>query len=223
MKSLQTVLSCAALLICSCLGLRAASTDTATYTPNETIPDNDLNGISDTHTFTTSIESISDITISLDISGGYAGDYYAYLRHGDSTFAVLLNRIGRTGADNFGLIGSGFNITLSSTAPGDVHNATTTGGIVTGTWQPDGRNVDPLSALDTSPRTALFDVFNGMDPNGDWTLFIADTSPVGIGTLQDWSLSVTGEPVPEPASLSLLSLGGLAVWLRYRHQRRARR
>jgi hypothetical protein len=33
-------------------------------------------------------------------------------------------------------------------------------------------------------------------------------------------LSVTGEPVPEPGSLSLLGLGGLAVWLGRRHRRR---
>jgi subtilisin-like proprotein convertase family protein len=220
MKALQIILPVAALLLASWTTASAA-TETATYTPNLGIPDNNPNGISDTHTFGSSIYSISDLQLSLNISGGYAGDYYAYLRHGDTTFAVLLNGIGRTATDSLGLAYNGINITLSSSGIGDVHSATPGSGTLTGTWQADGRNIDPLNSVDTTPRTALFDVFNGMDANGDWTLFLADTSPVAIGTLQSWSLSVTGLAVPEPSSLSLLLLGGLSgVWLSHRRKPR---
>src|ERR1043166_7457109 len=44
-------------------------------------------------------------------------------------------------------------------------------GQLTGTWQADGRS-DPLS----SSRGSLTD-FNGLNPNGTWTLFFADQSP----------------------------------------------
>jgi len=216
MKFFQTALIAAALVLCSWLPASAAAiTDSATYTPNTIIPDNNLNGTSDTHTFNSSIQSISDVQISFDISGGYAGDFYAYLRHGDTTFAVLLNRIGRTAGNSFGSSDSGISLTLSSSGAADVHGASAGGGTLTGLWQADGRNVDPLSALDSSPRNSLLNVFNGMDASGDWTLFVADTSSVGIGTLQDWSLSVSGFPVPEPGSLSLVLLGIGVIGLRF--------
>jgi subtilisin-like proprotein convertase family protein len=209
------------LLLFWCLAASAASiTDSATFNPNVTIPDNDLNGVSDTQTFSSGIQSITDVKISFDISGGYNGDYYAFLRHGDTGFAVLLNRVGRTGANSLGSLDGGFSITLSETAAGDVHGASAGGGTLLGIWQADGRNIDPLSALDTSPRNALLDVFNGMNANGDWTLFIADTSAVGIGTLQDWTLTVSGLAVPEPGAASLLALGGATAWLSLMRKRK---
>ena len=43
---------------------------------------------------------ITDINVSLNISGGYNGDLYGYLVH-SSGFAVLINRIGRDGSNPF--------------------------------------------------------------------------------------------------------------------------
>jgi hypothetical protein len=51
-------------------------------------------------------------------------------------------------------------------------------------WQPDG--------------SSFASSFGGMDPNGAWTLFIADLSTVGVGRLEDWSLTLTA--VPEPST-----------------------
>lgn len=184
----------------------AVAADSATYTPGLVVPDNDLNGVSDTENFSSSIQSISDIQISLDISGGFDGDLYAYLRHNNTGFAVLLNRVGRTAGNSFGSTDSGFNITLSSSAASDVHGAPSGSGPLTGTWQPDGRNFDPLNSLNSTPRTALLDSFDGMAASGNWTLFVADTSPVGVATLQDWTLTVTGVPEPSSAYLWLLIL-----------------
>lgn len=84
-------------------------------------------------------------------------------------------------------------------------------GQLTGSWQPDGRVIDPSSpaaAFDTAPRSDMLDVFNGLDPNGQWTLFVADLAPGGVSTLVSWGLDIT--VVPEPASTTLLALG-LAV------------
>jgi subtilisin-like proprotein convertase family protein len=57
--------------------------------------------------------------------------------------------------------------------------------------------------------------FDGSDPNGDWTLFIADTSPVGIGTLESWSLDITGTGTGAtvPDSGSTLALFGMSAGL----------
>jgi len=188
-----------------------AAAESATFSPGLAIPDNDANGVSDTETFSSSITSITNVQISLDISGGFNGDMYAYLRHGNTGFAILLNRVDRTAGNLFGSSDNGFNITLSSSAASDVHGASAGGGILTGTWQPDGRNIDPENALDTTARTALFDSFNGLSASGDWTLFIADTSPVGTATFQDWTLKVEGVPEPSALCLGLLGIGVFAL------------
>lgn len=186
---------------------------TATSSPGVGIPDNDLNGVADTINLSTAITSISSVTVSLDISGGYNGDYYAYLRY-DTGFAVLLNRVGSTSGNPYGSPDSGFEVTFSETAAnGDIHLASAGGGTLTGIWQPDGRDVNPLTALDTDPRTAFLSSFNGLDPNGAWTLFIADVSPEGLGTLESWTLQVEGTSVavPEPTTFTTFSAGALLL------------
>jgi hypothetical protein len=94
---------------------------------------------------------------------------------------------------------------------------------IVGTWQPDGRAIGPLSAglvFDSASRSLLLNSFNGADPNGTWSLFIADVSSGGEGTLVNWGLSITA--VPEPAS-GFLVIGGLAaLWWRTARRIRTR-
>jgi hypothetical protein len=54
--------------------------------------------------------------------------------------------------------------------------------------------------------------FNGMDPNGTWTLFFADLSAGNTSTLNGWSLDVTA--VPEPVNVAMAILGVGLVGLR---------
>ena len=82
------------------------------------------------------------------------------------------------------------------------------GGQLTGSWQPDGRTISPLSAaasFDSASQISL-DAFNGHDPNGSWTLFIADVSAGGgQSQLTSWELDITA--VPEPINLALGAFG----------------
>src|SRR5262249_1201049 len=147
---------------------------------------------------------------TLQIDGGFNGDFYAYLRHGASGFAVLLNRVGQTGANPFGYADSGFNVTFSDFAPnGDIHtyaNVTDpAGGTLTGLWQPDGPH-DSLSSV----RDGMLSSFTGLDPKGDWTLFVADLSSVGVGTLANWSLTIEGPSQSVPDSGSTLAFASAA-------------
>lgn len=199
-------------------------TDTAAYSVNMGIRDNDLNGLADTRVFHSSIQSIDEISVTLDISGGFNGDLYVYLTHG-SGFSVLLNRTGRTATDEYGYWDSGFNVTFSADAAnGDIHNYQSQldplGGSLTGIWQPDGRETSPLGVLNTDGRTALFDSFTGLNPDGEWTLFIADVSPVGTATMNSWELSVTGTVPDAGGTLTLLALGTGALMLLYRSRSR---
>lgn len=199
-------------LLCGCLFSLALSTHAAVYTTNvtvgATIPDGNpigytstinLSGISDT--------SISDVNVTLNISGGYNGDLYGYLVH-DSGFAVLLNRVGKTSGNPAGYSDAGLIIKLddAATTQGDIHLYQTVSGYATkildgSSWQPDARNTNPLTVTDASTRNAELSSFNNLNPNGDWTLFFADMNGGHVSTLNSWTLEITA--VPEPVNVAL--------------------
>jgi subtilisin-like proprotein convertase family protein len=185
---------------------------------NKTIPDGDGAGLSDRQTIG-NIGMIASMTVALTIAGGFNGDLYCYLRHGND-FCVLLNRPGRTGTEPYGYSDSGFDVTFSDGAAvnRDIHSyqaviVPAPGTPLTGTWQPDGRNIDPASVTDETSRTAYLNNFYGKDASGEWTLFIADLQlddgnfPTGV--LQSWGLDIT--PVPEPVNVALGIFGAITL------------
>jgi hypothetical protein len=133
---------------------------------------------------------------------------------------VLLNRAGVSNdASSFGYGNHGFDIVLSDSAANDVHyyqsaGYTTNGsGQLTGTWAPDGRNIVPQSApslFGSTAPTALLSSFNGTDPNGVWTLFLADLSVGAQSTVVSWSLDIITVPEPSVWAFGLMGLGLLA-------------
>jgi subtilisin-like proprotein convertase family protein len=58
--------------------------------------------------------------------------------------------------------------------------------------------------LNTDARPAMLADFIGLDPNGNWTLFVADQNPGDTSTLQSWTLTITAVPEPSAALLSFL-------------------
>ena len=185
------------------------------------IPDGSLNGWSDTRIVTDAdLTPITDLQVTLNISGGYNGDLYAYLTHGNG-FSVLLNRVGvgQTQGDAFGYADSGMTITLATS--GVYENIHWYGGkgMPTGTYLPDGRAIDPLSppaAFDTASTTANFDSMVGLDPNGSWTLFVGDVSSGGGQSMvSSWGLQLVA--VPEPSNTAFVfGLGVLGVRVGWR-------
>ena len=133
---------------------------------------------------------------------------------------MLLNRVGvSNNASSFGYGNQGFNITLSDSAANDVHyyqNASYSlngGGQLTGTWAPDGLNIDPKSTPSlfgsTLPSTPLSS-FNGTNPDGGWTLFVADLSAGGQSQLVSWSLDIITVPEPSVWAFGIVCFGLLA-------------
>ena len=177
------------------------------------IPDGRLTGWSDTHNLSGAPVSIGDVTVTLNLSGGWNGDLYAYLVH-SSGFAVLLNRVGRTTADGPGFGTAGMNVTLNDAAVlGNIHSVSAP--VAGGIYQPDGRNIDPRSpggTLAGTTPTALLSSFNRQNANGNWTLFIADVSGGDVSKVTSWSLDIAA--VAEPGSaleggVAVLFLGGV--------------
>ncbi|MFM1770732.1 MAG: hypothetical protein RJA22_3261, partial [Verrucomicrobiota bacterium] len=185
---------------------------TTNYLVNAVVPDNDLNGLASTKYVASPIGVLTDVNVRLHLTNGYNGDLYAYLVH-ESGFSVLLNRVGRTAADTLGYADYGFDITLDDQATNDVHNYRQAlfgtnnialAGVLTNAWQPDARSTAPFSVLDTDARTQFLTNFNGLNPNGEWTLYVADVSGVDISTLVSWGLEFCGYP-PVPLAVSAQS------------------
>lgn len=145
--------------------------------------------------------SITDADVSLNaLTHTWVGDLTATVTHGAQS-AILF---ARPGSDGTG-VGSGNN--LDGTYRFDSSAATSFSQSAT------ANAVQPSGTYDTSnPGVAgagnsALDVFNGTNSAGLWTLTITDSAAADIGNLGSWTLHL----VPEPTSLSLLALAGLAL------------
>lgn len=215
-RKLAAIMGAVALWVGAAFG---DTTSNYTFSANQAIPDADASGLAVTANLSGLTEGpILDVNVTLNITGGFNGDLYAYLAGPNGGFAVLLNRVGvSNNASAFGYSTAGLNVTLDNAAANSIHyyqNFSFTlngGGQLTGTWQPDGINIDPLSAPGSflgAGQTALLSSLNGTDANGTWTLFLADLSSGGNAMLVDWGLQIA---IPEPAPI-VLGVWGLAIF-----------
>jgi subtilisin-like proprotein convertase family protein len=201
-----------ALAISSGLVLGQTNMVSTNYTFNisQVIPDGSQIGlVSATNLTGIDLDAVSSITVNLDISGGYNGDLYAYLVGPGGTFDLLLNRTGTGGGDDFGYGDAGFNITFDDSSPNNIQNYQTVdnpgGGQLTGTWQSAG---DSLGS------------FAGINPNGTWTLFVADlSSGGGQSVLQSWGLTITSA-VPEPQAWAMCATGAVLLLAGFKWRRK---
>ena len=190
------------------------------------VPDGGLTGWSDTRSLSGYTGTITDLNVTLNLAGGYNGDYYAYLTH-DSGFTVLLNRVGRTGSDAMGYGEAGLKVKLDDSAShGDIHlyaNVAGFSGLISGSgsFQPDGRAAGPLLAVNTDARDRLLNQFNGLSPNGAWTLFVGDVSSGEQGMVAGWGLELTTAATPEPSSGLMAVLLGVGAGAAALARRRA--
>jgi subtilisin-like proprotein convertase family protein len=226
----------AVLFLLAGMNLRAQTLVTNSYFQNVStiVLDDNPNGVFSTINVGGLLGTVSDVSVSLDIAGGYNGDLYAYLVDPTGDFAVLLNRVGVGGSDPFGYGDTGLDAMFTTTATDNIHFYQNLdyhlngAGQLTGIWAADGRNLvpDTLSSppplFDTASTTNTINLFLGTNPNGDWTLFIADMSGSFQSTWIDWQLDMI--TVPEPATIQFLAtFGGLAAagaWWRRRPARR---
>lgn len=204
---------------------------------NTAIADNDPVLTTFLHRITGSaIVSLTEVQVSFELRGttdgaGWASDLFASLIKSpvgvdpsmSDPSAVLLNRVGIGSGDPVGFGYDGWSITLKDGAAGDIHDHFLVSGVLTGTFQPDGRAGDP--ALDPS-RTALLGAFNGGLGNGDWRLNVGDLAEVGTMQLMSWSLTLTGDDgavsVPEGSTWveGVGALAGLCGAFSWRSRRR---
>jgi len=208
------------------VGAHAQTYTTNSYSQTVTtiVPDGNPNGVSSTINVSGLFGTIADLSVTLNMTNGYNGDIYGYLYNSSSGgFAVLLNRVGVQGVDSFCYGDSGFHVTFTL-ATNNIHYyrdqsySLDGDGALLGNWGVDGRNIDPATnsaTLGSTPPTALLDSFLNTNPNGDWTLFLADMSSGYDSYWQDWQINLV--TVPEPSTISILGIAiAAAVYVRRR-------
>lgn len=172
----------------SSAAINFATSDGTNYTAlgtgiNLAIPDNTPVGLGYALNFDATGLSVAAVDVTLNISGGYNGDLYAYLSFGD-TLVQLLN-------PDPAVSGSGFdNVTLSAGGSGIPTGGS---GALTGSYAAYGNLGN----------------FGNVDPTGMWTLFFADMSAGDTSVLNSFSVNIV--TVPEPGTLTLVVLGGLIL------------
>lgn len=204
-KAMKTILT--SILLLTATWASASLVVTQTFSGGA-IPDGNPDGVLFSGTFNqaNSGDHVLGATVSLNISGGYNGDLFAYLVAPNGTLVMLLNQ---PGTDGFGAGGAGLNILLQDGASDHGSIQSAGDGYLTGSYNAAGS----LSAFGTAGSP-------GGDANGTWHLFFADlSSGGGTATLDSWSLSLT--VVPEPVTLALglfapllLLLTGVKRWWR---------
>jgi len=154
-------------------------TQIAVSTTTGPIPDASPAGIDFNGTAVSALNSITDVTLDLDINHPWNGDLIVTLTSPEGTAVVLVDRPGRiSGAP--GCNENGMQITLDDTSAVPIEDCTGENGpypAVVGSYFPN----NPLSA------------FDGENPNGIWILNISDNLGGDTGDLIAATINIMGQ------------------------------
>jgi len=210
------ILAVAAVLFCSLATLNAANAAPIVFSSTDpiAIPGSGDSGTANPFPSTLSVsgitDPITDVNITLfNVSHTFPNDIEIALAGPTGVALVILADIGNP-TDIVGI-----DLTFDDQATAVLSNSGTVTG---GTYQVAQNGTLPLHLSLPSPLSVTFgqtlSVFNGLDPNGDWRLFVNDDGGGDVGSIAGgWSLTFNSAPdgdlnaIPEPTTLALFGLG----------------
>jgi len=204
----QIILS--GLMLAALVGTASATIEVVNqdWSVGQTIADNSSSGLTVSQNFTGLADTISEVDVRLNISGGYNGDLYGYLTYNGQT-VVLLNHVAGGSLSAYGSSASGFGVGTLGTDTGRSESITLSDLGGSGAIHDVGGS--PVAVGNYTPDSgssgAFATAFNGANPNGTWTLFLADLSAGNQSTLVSWGLDIS--VVPEPITYALGIFAGL--------------
>jgi len=195
----------------------AASSKATVFTFSDlsgiTIPASGTSGISSPYPSTINAAGVTggviDVTATLTgLTHTFPGDLDILLvGPGGQKVLLMSDAGGGTDVNNV-------NLTFSDAAASELTGAP----IASGTFRPSNLGAgDAFPApAPAGPYGSVLSAFDGVDPNGAWSVFVFDDAGVDVGTIASWSLSITAT-VPEPGTLALLAIAAVGlVWRRRR-------
>jgi subtilisin-like proprotein convertase family protein len=179
------------------------------------IPDGDMTGASSSIVIGAN-ETITDVDLTLfGLNHTWMGDLVVTLS-GPGGTATIMNRtgsvtgVGSGDSSDFGgdytfsdgganLWSAAFAATGAEIIAPGIYSASTTG-----------------ANIQLGTQLSLNAIFGGTLTAGTWTLTVSDNSADDTGVLGGWGLSIISTAIPEPGSLGLIGLAGLALAARRR-------
>jgi subtilisin-like proprotein convertase family protein len=152
---------------------------------NIAIPDDDSTGITHSINVSGMPTSLDHLTVNLTITHTWGGDLIVELKGPNNVTIPLITRRGGSGTQFLGT-------TLDDYAGVPISGG---GGDFTGVFQPE----TPLGT------------FDGINPNGVWTLHVADLAAEDVGILENWSLTMPKETTATTAGDGTYGTSGLPV------------
>lgn len=152
------------------------------------------------------IASVNSVTVDVTTAHTWVGDITLTLTAPNGDDVQLMRRPGTAGAGNSGdwLAGAYTYVATGGLAVPNVGN------MGPGTYNRTSNAAS--TSTPPAPDADDYSVFVGDNLNGNWTLTARDDAGGDVGTLGTWSLDITS--TPEPTSLGLLALAGLAAFRR---------
>lgn len=139
------------------------------------IPDNNAAGVSQTVNFPATTQTITNVTLGLQIDHTWVGDLIVRLTSPDGTTRTLIDRPGIP-PSTYGCSGNNIDVLLSDAGGSDVEDECGGGTpTINGTFR---------------PNQSLADFINE-DPTGDWILTVSDNVGGDTGDFVSGSLNVT--------------------------------
>ena len=164
-------------------------------------------------------EIITTVVVSVNIEHSWVGDVTGTITHVESGFAIDLIPTALSDSSNLGSDSGGDVLSPAPYSWGDLGSETigTAAGAIGGTDEiaPGLYLASDGTATGAGSMTGTF---AGDTTLGEWVLHLEDSAGGDDGNVDGWEISFESTAIPEPSSMALIGVMGLACFMRRRRR-----